>query len=86
MRSTRFILMLGILVLSLPFLGFPKDMKDFLYVLSGILIIFSSKLIAKKDVQLTQYKKKKEDFSENHKMDFASQDVLEKGDSGEQEK
>lgn len=81
MRSTRFILILGLLVSFLPFLGFPSGMKDFLYVSCGILIVVFSRFIAKKDSKLTQTEKRGEVVKKERMVE--KNNIYEEGESNE---
>ena len=62
-KSKRF-LTIGVWVAILPFLGFPLNIKNILFVLTGFLIMYMSYgmyLTSKKD----EKEKKTDNFSEN---------------------
>lgn len=48
MLQARTLFSLGIWVAFLPFLGFPKNIKNLLFVLTGILIIYIGLVVYKK--------------------------------------
>ncbi len=45
MRKARILLILGIWIVALPYLGFPHSWKDVLTLLSGLGLIFVSYLV-----------------------------------------
>jgi len=59
MQKTRILLILGIWVTILPYLGFPSSWKDILFTLTGLVLIF---------ISYTLYKNSKE--QENPEIDF----------------
>lgn len=66
MKTARTLLILGIWVAVLPYLGFPYSWKQILFVFSGIFLMYLSYTIYKKEKNLTQSVKKSFDnFSEN---------------------
>ena len=76
MRKARILLILGIWVTILPYLGFPYSWKDLLTTVSGLLIIFFSFVLYK------EYKSER-DTKENSKVIF---DNFRENSSFEQEK
>jgi len=69
MRRARILLMFGIWVAILPYLGFPYSWKNILFSLSGLGLVYLSYVLYK------EYKAKKtiaktfDNFSENHDFD-----------------
>lgn len=66
MRRERILLILGIWVAILPYLGFPYFWKNTLFTLSGIILIYHSYALYK--IQQAREKKKKafDNFRENN--------------------
>lgn len=64
MRKARILLILGIWVTILPYLGFPYSWKDVLFTLSGIVLVFLSYLLYR-DYKEGNQKKTFDNFSEN---------------------
>ncbi len=84
MRKARILLILGIWIAILPYLGFPLSWKDILATLSGLLLIYISYTFyidfKKKEV----LKKSFDNFSENH--DFKEkEDITMNNTEGQQE-
>ena len=66
MRRVRVLLILGIWVAVLPFLGFPYSWKDILTALSGLGLIYVS-FVMYRESRVGETKKEIfENFSENH--------------------
>lgn len=61
MRKSRMLLILGVCMAVLPYLGFPYSWKDILFTICGFIVIFFSYLL------YTDYKKseKKEKVFDN---------------------
>lgn len=65
MTKARILLILGVWVAVLPYLGFPSSWKDLLFIFSGIVLIYFSYVLYK-DSKMKEYPKKSFDnFSEN---------------------
>jgi hypothetical protein len=66
MRRERILLILGIWVAILPYLGFPYFWKNIMFTLSGIILIYHSYALHK--IQKAKEKRKKsfDNFSENN--------------------
>ena len=63
MRKAKTLLILGIWVIVLPYLGFPQSYKNILFSLSGLALVYFGYILYKEN------KKEKDDFdnfSENH--------------------
>ena len=63
MRKAKTLLILGIWVIVLPYLGFPQSYKNILFSLSGLAFVYFGYILYKEN------KKEKDDFdnfSENH--------------------
>ena len=77
MSKTRLLFFLGILMVFLPYLGFPRSYKDILFSLSGCLVIYLS-LIIKKENKKTKHHKETiiETFKENNFIDTENQEQI----------
>ena len=66
MRRARMLLILGVFVAILPFLGFPHSWKEILTTLSGITLICASYMLYK-EARKKEIKKEEtfDNFSEN---------------------
>lgn len=64
MRKVRILLVLGIWVTILPFLGFPSSWKDILFTLSGLFLVYLSYLLYK-DFKEDAQAKTFDNFQEN---------------------
>jgi len=84
MRKAYTLLILGIWITILPYLGFPYSWKDILMTLSGLGLIYVSYTLYKKS-KMKQIKKEKlfDNFSENK---FESGGEMKNETSIEQEK
>ena len=85
MRNARILLVLGIWVAILPYLGFPSSWKNILFVLSGLTLIYFSYVLYKeyKAVKTTE-DKVFDNFSENNKEnDFETPARPHEGAGGE---
>ncbi|MFA5778463.1 MAG: hypothetical protein WC870_03205 [Candidatus Paceibacterota bacterium] len=65
MSKARMLLILGVWVAILPFLGFPSSWKDLLFVLSGIILIYFSYTLYKDSKIKEDGKKTFDNFREN---------------------
>jgi len=65
MRKERIVLLLGIWVAILPYLGFPMLWKNILFTLSGLGLMFVSFLIYREAKSNNQTGKTFDNFSEN---------------------
>ena len=73
MQKARIILILGIWIMILPYLGFPYSWKDFLFTLSGLGIIYMSYSLYKEhkgkdDSGTFDNFRENTDFSENKNL------------------
>jgi hypothetical protein len=66
MRRVRVLLILGIWVAVLPFLGFPYSWKDILTALSGLALIYISFVMYRESKVREIGKETFDNFSENH--------------------
>ncbi len=66
MRRERILLILGIWVAILPYLGFPYFWKNILFTLSGIVLIYHSYALHKIRKAKEKRKKSFDNFSENN--------------------
>lgn len=74
MRKSRILLILGIWVAVLPYLGFPYSWKDVLFTISGLgLIYFSYMLYQESKIKEKNSEKTFDNFSENR--DFDRQEI-----------
>ncbi len=67
MLQARILFSIGLWVAILPFLGFPKNIKNILFVLTGLFIIYIGLVVYKK-IKLSKDSTKKnsaESFMEN---------------------
>ena len=64
-RKMRTILILGIWVAILPYLGFPASWKDILFTLTGLGLIYISFLLYKEYQKGNKNEKTFDNFSEN---------------------
>ncbi len=76
MRKVRILLILGMLIAVLPYLGFPSSWKDSLTTLSGLALIYFSYTLYR-DFKMKEDKKKifdnfseNKNFNENKAMDI----------------
>jgi len=70
MKKAWILLILGIWVATLPYLGFPYSWKDILETISGFgLIIFSYVLYNESKIKQTKKEKVFDNFSENNSFD-----------------
>jgi len=66
MRKARILLIIGIWVAVLPYLGFPSSWKDVLFTISGLgLIYFSYMLYNESKAEEIKEEKTFDNFSEN---------------------
>ena len=67
MRKARLLLVLGIWVMILPYLGFPYSWKDSLTTITGLGLIYVSYLLYKESKKMQESKEEKtfDNFSEN---------------------
>ncbi len=65
MQISKSLLYIGIWTSILPYLGFPSFIKNILFVLTGISIIYLSFMVRKAFKKETPIKKIFENFSEN---------------------
>ena len=70
MQKTRILLFLGVWVAILPFLGFPYSWKDFLFFITGLVLIYLSYLLYK-DYKIKE--KAFDNFKENN--DFEEEKI-----------
>ncbi|OGI84757.1 hypothetical protein A3H56_01190 [Candidatus Nomurabacteria bacterium RIFCSPLOWO2_02_FULL_42_24] len=80
MRKARILLVLGIWVAILPYLGFPYSWKDILFTLSGLGLVYFSYILYK-DYKMTE-KKTFDNFREN--SDFNGNENEKDAVAGEQ--
>jgi hypothetical protein len=79
MRKARILLILGIWVAIIPYLGFPYSWKDILTALSGLGLIYFSYVLYK-DYKMTEDQKKPFDnFSENSDFDKKEEEIIDDG-------
>lgn len=45
MRKARFLLILGIWIAVLPYLGFPSSWKNILFIISGLILVYFSYML-----------------------------------------
>ena len=69
MSKERIFLILGIWVAVLPYLGFPYLIKNILFSITGLGIIYLSYLMYRKTKREEVQEKKFKDFSENNDFD-----------------
>ncbi len=73
MRKSRILLILGIWVAVLPYLGFPYSWKDTLFTVSGLGLIYFSYMLYKES-KIEEVKEETfENFSENK---FSSEEKI----------
>lgn len=65
MRKARMVLILGIWVAILPYLGFPYSWKGYLFTLSGLVLIYVSYVLYSEYKRSEERDNKFENFSEN---------------------
>lgn len=70
MRRARILLMFGIWVAILPYLGFPYSWKNILFSLSGLGLVYLSYVLYKESKTKKTEKKTFDNFSENHDFDL----------------
>ncbi|MDE2399777.1 MAG: hypothetical protein KGL67_02090 [Patescibacteria group bacterium] len=78
MRRERILLILGVWVALLPYLGFPYSWKNVLFTLSGLIVIYYSYML-NKEYKATQVTKPFDNFRENsdfHTSESAPQEVV----------
>jgi hypothetical protein len=73
MRRARILLLWGVWVAILPFLGFPYFWKNIFFVISGLGMIYISFMIYKEEKEKEKGNRTFENFSEN--SDFADGDI-----------
>ena len=75
MSKTRIILILGIWIMVLPYLGFPYYIKNILFTLSGLFLVYLSFLTQKelKSIHGDEEKESFDSFSENN--DFVEENI-----------
>ncbi len=66
MRKIRLLLILGFLVIILPYLGFPYAIKNILISLSGFGVVYLSYILFSQNKRILNEKPTFENFSENH--------------------
>lgn len=71
MRRARILLMFGIWVAILPYLGFPYSWKNILFTLSGLGLVYSSFVLYKESKTKKTKEKTFDNFSENHDFDLS---------------
>ena len=69
MQKVRILLILGVFITILPYLGFPYSWKDVLYTLSGLVFIFLSYLLYKDYKVKENQENTFDNFSENNNFD-----------------
>lgn len=70
MHTSRALLILGIWTAVLPYLGFPSFIKNILFVITGLILIYISLVLYKYSKKETPIKRMFDNFSENlHFMD-----------------
>ncbi|KKR70313.1 MAG: hypothetical protein UX21_C0033G0002 [Microgenomates group bacterium GW2011_GWC2_45_8] len=66
MIKVRILLILGIWVAVLPYLGFPSSWKDILYTLSGLVLVYFSYVLYKNSKTKGGVKKTFDNFKESN--------------------
>ena len=66
MKKARVLLILGIWIAVLPYLGFPSFWKHILFSISGLILIYFSYMMYSGSKVKKSTKKTFENFSENH--------------------
>jgi len=74
MSRLKIILILGIFVSILPYLGFPLTSKNILISLSGLAIIYLSYILYEENKEESKEEVTFDNFSENH--DFVESNVV----------
>ena len=69
MRKARILLILGVWVVILPYLGFPYSWKDFLITVSGFGLIYFSYMLYKESKAKEKNSEIFDNFSENKSFD-----------------
>jgi len=80
MLKARLLLIVGIWVAILPYLGFPHTLKNFLFSITGLFLVYVSFVIYKEyRVKKTKLVRKFENFSENvhHKIQDVKESISE---------
>jgi len=66
MRKARILLIFGIWIAILPYLGFPYSWKNIIFSLTGLALAYFAYLSYREAKKLEVGKKTFENFSENH--------------------
>ncbi len=77
MRKTKILLVLGLFISILPYLGFPYAMKNLLISASGLAVLYVSFMIYMRDREGVKEKQVFENFSENNDFVEVEKELLE---------
>lgn len=69
MIKARILLLLGVWITVLSYLGFPSSWKDVLFTLSGLILVYFSYLLYKNSKMQKEQKGTFDNFKENHSFD-----------------
>ena len=72
MRRIRAILFFGVWVAILPYLGFPYFWKNFLFTLSGLILVFFACILYREHKNRKIIKKTFDNFSENSEFNTST--------------
>ena len=81
MSKVKIVFILGIWVAILPFLGFPYSLKNIIYNITGLIIIFISYLLYK-DLKVGETTEEKtfDNFSENNNFNEVETPTIEENE------
>jgi hypothetical protein len=68
MSKARMVLILGVWVALLPYLGFPYSWKDYLFTISGFLLIYVSYALYSEQKKSEKQPEVFDNFSENQEF------------------
>lgn len=74
MLKARIFLIVGIWVAVLPYLGFPSFVKNILFSVTGLVIVYLSFVVYKDSKDFSKIKKTFDNFSEN--IDFVKRKIV----------
>lgn len=72
MYISKLLLIIGLWVIVLPYLGFPTFIKNILFIITGLALIYLSLVVRKSFKKETPIKRLFENFSEN--LDFRNKE------------
>ncbi len=75
MRRERILLILGIWVAILPYLGFPYSWKNILFTISGLVLVFYSYEIHKENKVKQLRKQKSDNFNQNEMPVYEDREI-----------